>query len=491
MSDGQPQGQSARDVENKLRSYLLRIYRDGGERCWWADGAGVSPPTEGNLIKPLIDGKDYFESLLAVIEDAKHYVLIVAFSLTAFFKLYRPGSESETLTDEQLRDYVLWAVVKRVTTRSRDPIEVRVILWHGVVATFRSEENEGRRVKNVLEAAGGAGGFRRGRCSVSLYNKHSALAGLHQKAVVIDGRIAFCGGIDLTADPDADRWDTRSHFKDDKRRAKGSKNWHDVQARVEGPAVGVIQENLRRRWELQTGEKFDVALMGPSSPKDKKPLVKAQVIRTIPQASSTDVSEYSEFESWGRAIINAREFIYIENQYFSCTELLGLLNACLTNNRQLHLIVLLPRDIEAGMRWGAYLPHEQGVSPADAIKKLSIGDKASRVFFAYPVNAKGHPVYVHAKIMIVDDTYATIGSANFNRRAMTAPQPLRGEEELGIAWVDTSDQTVRRFREDLWAEHLQLEREQLGKMDDVTGAALLALWRSRSKSRIRQWSSKQ
>src|SRR5262249_19144633 len=111
------------------------------------------------------------------------------------------------------------------------------------------------------------------------------------------------------------------------------------------------------------------------------------------------------------------------------------------------------------------------VNAAEAIAGLR--KKASdRVFVASPMNEAGKDVYVHAKVMIVDDMYATIGSANFSDRSMFLDQ------ELGIAWLDPTLKSVREVRRALWIEHLGLSDDELQKREKSANS-MAALWRDR------------
>jgi phosphatidylserine/phosphatidylglycerophosphate/cardiolipin synthase-like enzyme len=463
---------------------------------WWGQGIGF--PRKGNRITPLIDGEAYFAELFREMEQAQQYILITGYVLSASFKLRRrrdPAAEKRKDYDYSIssldREYSLEEVIRRITQRS---VEVRIVLWglnsqngawrpppptlspiiDAAIVRFMNTREEQR----VLQDAG---------ARVAVYSKSKFLAGLHQKSVVIDGRIAYCGGLDIAFDSDGDRWDTPEHRGDASRRAKGSRGWHDVQLRLEGPVVADVQENFARRWRLERGRNLDIKLQRGSWTSGEDLGVEAQVIRTIPGQKSQmyghppDSADYSTIESWAKAIINAKDFIYIENQYFFCSPLIFLLAQRLRRNPRLHLIVLVPKDFERTAIGGDILVGGMRPATAQSILWKSAPD---RVFFGYPTSDTGHDVYVHAKLLIVDDIYATVGSANFSVRAM-----LTHEEELGIAWIDLRGTSIRDFRRDLWREHLAMTLEELrdfeGSSSD-TGRQLFRAWALSNSNRMKE-----
>jgi phosphatidylserine/phosphatidylglycerophosphate/cardiolipin synthase-like enzyme len=85
-------------------------------------------------------------------------------------------------------------------------------------------------------------------------------------------------------------------------------------------------------------------------------------------------------------------------------------------------------------------------------------------------NRAGTPIYVHAKVCIVDDHWMTIGSDNLNLRSWTH------DSELTCAIVDPDGELPRGLRTSLWAEHLGLPEDD-ARLSDLGGA--LALWSER------------
>ena len=462
---------SKQEVEDAVRNYE----QDWAKKDWWAKNCMTGfpiAPTDGNDIIPLIDGESYGKQLLSEIGKAKKYVFITDWLLDSDFALERPGTAANS-------DKKRWApstVSVLVAELARRKVPVRVVLWD------RLGSLEVIKQKAILEQVGA--GYCLVALSGALQGCNKVLGDIHQKTVVIDGNVAFCGGIDLAYREESDRWDTSKHCsKDARRQGQQAENWHDIQVQVKGPAVKWIQENFRRRWAVAVGKDVDVKLEWPGT---RQGSLRAQVVRTIPEqgwmkyGQPADTEEYSIVESYGRAIINARNLIYIENQYFTSKFLFDLLQRRLTAMPSLHLIVLLPKRDEMGVAMNGSEPSlfMDGIPPllaAAALQKIA----PARVFFGRRVNDKGEPIYVHAKIMIVDDVYAVIGSSNFSDRSM-----LNQDQELDIAWVDEKGTSVSGFRKKLWAEHFGVSAER----PSLAGkpAELVQLWRS-CNGLVRKW----
>ena len=137
----------------------------------------------------------------------------------------------------------------------------------------------------------------------------------HEKTIVIDDRVAFVGGIDLTAE-NGDRFDSSEHH------ARAAVGWHDVSTRIEGPAVADVSAHFRMRWREVTGE----TLRPPIQPADEFPQAGAhtvQIVRTIPEKvyAAEPRGDFRILESYVRAIRSAQSFIYLENQFLWSPEI--------------------------------------------------------------------------------------------------------------------------------------------------------------------------
>jgi phosphatidylserine/phosphatidylglycerophosphate/cardiolipin synthase-like enzyme len=258
--------------------------------------------------------------------------------------------------------------------------------------------------------------------------------------------------------------------------------WHDVQVSIQGPAVADIEHTFRERWR---GSTLDVpsplrmlvdramhagVLVGPELPKPAGAPSAAgphavQVLRTYParlrRYPFAPLGERSIANAYRKAFARARRLIYIEDQYLWAPFVAELLAEALSNNPELHLIAVVPRfpDKEGVSRWPSLVGREQAIK----VCRSAGGDR----FGIYDLeNSDGVPVYVHAKVVVIDDVWAMVGSDNLNRRSWTH------DSELSCAVLDeTRDDReptdpaglgdgARTFARDL---RLRLWREHLGR----------------------------
>lgn len=301
----------------------------------------------------------------------------------------------------------------------------------------------------------------------------------HQKLCLIDGEIAFCGGLDIAPE----RLDDQRH---------GARfPWHDIQCKVEGAPVFDIERNFFSRWnaELELFREF-VAAANTAQPPfqvelpsliamatqagaaafERRPgKSRVQVIRTlsgeIPNGESVPATIRRDIEeSYFNAIANAEQFLYLENQYVRWP---ALADKIIARHQQRAIKVILvvptlPEEVRAATR--DPMTNHALFLQNQFLQRLAAGLGDDFGLFALtqrrfasgpdPLNLLGAAqVYVHSKIMIVDDVFATIGSANTNGRGFHI------DSELNIAWTDPS--AVRAFRLKLWAELLGRPRDLL------------------------------
>ena len=300
-------------------------------------------------------------------------------------------------------------------------------------------------------------------------NTHPVGGSHHQKIVVIDDAIAFSGGLDLTSR----RWDTCEHKANDPRRMSGDAPYppfHDVMAAVDGEAAKVLAEICRERWRLATGQKLRPAGNVASDPwpaQLKVDLTDADVgiSRTMP--ASEDSGTVREIEAlFLDMIARARRYIYIENQYFTSYKIADALAARLAE-RDGPEIVLVVRLLSHG--W--LEEHTMEVLRTQNIKKLIAADRSHRFRVYYPFVPElkeGTCVDIHSKVMVVDDEWLRIGSANICNRSMGFDTECdltfeaRGEARGARA--------IRDFRDRLLGEHLGKDPALLQKEIQRAGA---------------------
>ena len=306
--------------------------------------------------------------------------------------------------------------------------------------------------------------------------------------------VAFLGGIDLLAG----RWDTHAHRQPDPERP--SSTWHDVQCKVEGKAAWDIYRNFMQRWNAAhalpdiVGADPDRTPLpppddpswGPTSVVDDPQMTRAdgphavQINRTLaphfeayggaaPPLDIVDIDtgDLSVREAWQKLLEVADRYIYIEEQYFWIVEHAAALNTWLLDKPDRFVFLLMPRrfadlpvadQVHYALRRRALNQLLYGVTemPTGTDPATLPGNVEARVAMFHLASRENlDPIYVHSKLVIADDTWFTIGSANLTRRSWTF------DSEINAACVDVrlrrgGHVSARQLRVDLLAEHLQL-----------------------------------
>lgn len=417
--------------------------------------SGAYPVRTGNRVRPLVDGEPAFRRICEAVEAAQHSVwLTVAFLHDDFLAPDGRGA--------------LFDVLDRAAARG---VDVRAIFWR-VNPESRSVEHHtfsGSAEQQAMLAA-------RGSRFLARWDRAERVYCQHQKSWLIDAgqdsETAFVGGINLGAAyvsaPGHPQVDGEEHI-------------HDVYVEVTGPAATDVHHNFVQRWNAASeraqpdgvfghapGE-ADLAFPDRLSAPRGEGLV--QIQRTIragqyagdhpaPDAGPFDIAagELSIVDQYRQAIDAARSTIYIENQALGAPVTLTGLKAAL--ERGIQVVVLTPAEAYGELKAARQRPESKPFF--DQLADLGTYDNFTLVGIAGPTAQGGrHIVYVHAKAMLIDDAWATIGSCNI------APRSFFGDSEMNASFWDPT--VVRALRVELLAEHLG---EDTSRLDDRQALAL-------------------
>ena len=423
------------DERGNPSTLLDRRHPDG--RSW----------TEGNLVTPLVHGRAYFAALGERVSQMREGDLLL-------FVDWR-GDPDQRLTGERGSE-----VATLFADAARRGVDVRGLVWRSHWDRLAFSAGENRHLGEDVNAAGG-------EC---LLDMRVRLGGSHhQKFVVLrhPGRpeldIAFLGGIDLCHS----RRDDSSHAGDPQpqtmAKAYGPRPpWHDIQLALTGPVVGDVETVFRERWEdpqalsrspiRWAGDAIrrDQAPRRPLPPQQPDPAPTGphpvQLLRTYGRRLGgypfAPRGERSVARAYTKAFANARRLIYVEDQYLWSSEVSALLVAALRRSPDLRLVAVLPHQPDQDGTV-SYAPNL--VSRARLLHELHAA-APGRVGVYGIENADGTPVYVHAKVCVVDDEWVTVGSDNLNRRSWTH------DSEVSAAVVHP--EFARSLRHELAREHL-------------------------------------
>ena len=253
----------------------------------WAAESPV--PRAGNAVEVLIDGAEALPRIAAELERARSHVHIAGWYFSPDFALAREGAPS---------------VVRNLLAELAERVEVRVLVWAGApLPLFRPSRKAVREMRDRLIAG------TKIQCGLDAHERPMHCH--HEKTIVIDDRVAFVGGIDLTSEA-GDRYDSSDHH------ARATVGWHDAGARIEGPAVMDVAEHFRMRWHEVTGK-----TLPPVSPQQPVGETELQIVRTVPERIYKAVpnGDFRILESYLRAFKAAERFIYLENQFLWSPEI--------------------------------------------------------------------------------------------------------------------------------------------------------------------------
>lgn len=378
--------------------------------------AANRPVRDGNSVEVLIDGDSAMPAMAEAIAGATSHVHIAGWHATPDFRLTRePGAPS----------------LRELLATAAERVPVRLLLWAGPpLPVFEPTRRRAKAARN---------GFVEGtsvRCVLDA--RERTMHCHHEKIVIVDDEIAFVGGMDFTA-LDGDRHDTSAHRPD---RPLG---WHDVAVRLRGPIVADVAEHFRQRWIEIAGEDLpQPTVQPPAGP------IAVQFVRTVPEKTYgfAERGEFTILDTYLRALRSAESLVYLENQFLWSPEVVEILVDKLRRppSDRFRLLLVLPRRPSSG---------------ADTTKgqlgRLIDADADGGRLLATALTAHNGPqtvpVYVHAKVGIVDDSWMTIGSANLNEHS------LFNDTEVNVVVDDP--ELIRRTRLALWSEHLQLPVDQI------------------------------
>jgi phosphatidylserine/phosphatidylglycerophosphate/cardiolipin synthase-like enzyme len=268
------------------------------------------------------------------------------------------------------------------------------------------------------------------------------------------------------------RWDTREHCEEDERRKRPGGSaygpWHDMTMMLEGPAAGAVDELARDRWRRAGHDPLDPPQPSESSawPDGLEPHfenVEIGIART--RAEYEDDPGVNEIEElFVSQIGRAKRFIYAESQYFASRVIAEAICARLSAEDPPEIVIINPETADGWVESTIMDPARDRL--AQAVRK---NDKRGRFHIYMPYSA-ATPIYVHAKLLIVDDEILRIGSANFNNRSMGLDSECDAFIDCARPANSGCTDGIRALRHSLLAEHCGLDQDEVGGLIDKAGS---------------------
>jgi phospholipase D1/2 len=427
-----------------------------GKNCWRIRNA--------SRVAFLVDGAAYFDAFARSAASATESILIAGWDIDSRIRLF--SQEERGGLPSRLREFM------KEVVRRRKTLHVHILEWDfAVIYAFERElfpifSRPWRETKKI---------------HFHLDSKHPVGGSHHQKVVVIDDRIAFVGGIDLTRR----RWDTPEHAAADPRRVDPSGEvygpFHDVQIAVSGEAAETLGDLVRARWQRATGERLQPPGRGgvdpwPASVSPDLENVPVAVARTDPLADGGEgVREVEAL--YLDTIGSAQRFIYVENQYLSSFSVGRALTASLMKEEGPEIVIVL----RAGSDW--LEETTMGVFRAKLLASLRKADVHGRLGVYHPEvpNLDGKVINIHSKLMLADGTFVRVGSSNLSNRSMGV------DTECDIALESSGEKRIEKgivnLLNRLLGEHLGVSALEVERTIAEEGSLIRCIERLRGSKR--------
>lgn len=399
------------------------------------EGRNCRQIANASRLKFLIDGAAYFSALADAMAEARESILILGWDFDSRVRLKYRDDFSSPLP--QLGEFVNSLVSKQ---RS---LHVHILVWDFAMIFALDRE--------ALPFFGPPWRHH-ARVHFHMDGNHPVGASHHDKIVVIDDSMAFVGGNDLTKG----RWDTPEHRLQDPRRTDFNgallPPHHDIQVAVEGDIAAALGALARERWWRATGRRIRTPSRRNNCwpPHLQQDLANVDVAVALTEPKYGGDREVRQIETLlCDAVAAAERSIYIENQYLSAAAVGDALAARLHKGGELEIMIVAP---QASHGWLEGVTMD--VLRHRLVTRLRESDRQGRLRICCPVlEGQREPcLSVHSKLLIVDDRFVSVGSANLSNRSMGFDTECNLALEAGRR--NDVRQAIAGLRDTLLAEHL-------------------------------------
>ncbi|HWV60341.1 MAG TPA: phospholipase D-like domain-containing protein [Sphingopyxis sp.] len=417
-----------------------------GRNCWRIERADKA--------RMIVDAADYYKLLKQLMADAKERILLIGWDFDPRIAL-TPDDKGK---GEPLGDYLL------DLARDKPDRDIDILRWNfGGLKQFAVPRILSMVVRWRLTRA----------ISFRLDSAHPVGCSHHQKVAVFDDHLAVCGGIDVGSR----RWDTRDHKDGDPHRTAPDGNaympWHDSTMILAGPVGNALAELGNERWQRATKKPLrEVEGDGENWPDDLDPDfegIDVAISRT--RAEYEDYGEIREIEQlYLDMIAAAKRFIYFENQYFTCAKIAAAIAERLDEDDPPEFVMVMPETADGWLEQMA-----MDAARVQLVREIAKAKHGDRLKVYYPRTAKGEPIYVHAKTAVIDDRMIRVGSANMNNRSMGLDSECDVTIDTALPANAGVEPVIRRLRESLIAEHLDVDPAEVARRFDEAGSLIATI----------------
>ncbi|MGQ7792347.1 phospholipase D-like domain-containing protein [Faunimonas sp. B44] len=432
-----------------------------GRNCWRVERA-----TRAAL---LVDAISYFAAAKAAMRKAERSIMLIGWDYDPRIRLEPHRNDAEE--PDRLGDLLEWLVAHR------PGLEVRVLRWDMPLPLGIAKHPKlALRIRDWVTDV---------RMNLKLDGTHLAGASHHQKLLIVDDRIAFCGGMDFGCN----RWDRPGHVADDPCRIDPDGSpyppRHDVTMAVEGPVVDALSAIARERWRLAIGETVTTAKGEHDCWPDHLAVdmtdVPVGIARTEPEWYGAPAVRESG-ALFVDMILDARRTIFLENQYFTGDPIIAALEKRLAEPDGPEVIVVNPEQSP-----GRFERIAMDTVRTVQVERLRKADRHGRFRILAPYNDAGQAVIIHSKVSVIDDRLLRVGTSNISNRSIgfDTECDLAIEAQPGAANDEATRQAIWAFGIGILAEHAGADPAALAAAHAETGSLIAALERAAAPGRLR------
>ena len=396
----------------------------------------------------IIDAADYFAFMQDAMLSSRRRIFLIGWDFDTRIHLghgrrwwQRPWKRG---FPSRLGSFIAWLA------RKRSRLDIRILKWSvGALSTVGRAAMWYDLARWIWHP----------RINFKFDSAHPIACTHHQKIAVLDNKVAVCGGIDMTDK----RWDTREHKEHDPRRKTPHGHpyepWHDVTMMMEGDVAPALSELCHDRWMRAGGKEVPEIDETPGSPwpdalKPQFEDVEIGIART--RAAYRDWDSVDEIEQlYLSHIAGAKRFIYAESQYFASRKVAEAILARMQEPDPPEIVIVHPAHADGWLEQQA-MDHAR----AELVRAIEEADEHDR-FSLWSPTVGETAIYVHAKVMIIDDEIVRVGSANLNNRSMG----LDSECDVFIDATRPGNGHARgamtALRHSLLAEHCGLDEDDM------------------------------
>jgi phosphatidylserine/phosphatidylglycerophosphate/cardiolipin synthase-like enzyme len=418
-----------------------------GETCWRVETA--------ERLAILMENEAYFDALSSALDNARRSIVILGWQFDPRTRL-EPGTgggDRQAEIGHRLRMLV----------KTRPELDVRLLIWKSPLLIAASQGFYPHKAQRW---------FRKRMVEFRLDAPGPIGACHHQKVVIIDDAVAFCGGGDISVD----RWDSPAHRDADPRRCQPSgviaAARHETMCVMSGPAALALGDLARERWFKATWERtVPETVDGDPWPRGV-PIdfenVSVGIARTEPgYGGRVGVRENERLHL--EAIGRAKRLIYMENQYFTSPVIARALADRLAEPDGPEVVL-----VSTGRSPSWFDSMTMDTARAEVLYRLETADVHNRFFAFSPNTSGGERIIVHAKVTIVDDVLLRIGSTNINNRSMG----FDTECDVAIAPdTDIGEARIRAFRHRTIGHFIGVEPDAFEAAETLIGSTGRAIQR--------------